>query len=167
MQNNESTRRDDAMASKVDSGERELDTADFAAVRAVTTRWRDNDMYGHMNNAVYYELFDAAINALIIENADFDPVAAGAIGVVAETGCRYFRQVGFPQTLQVGLRVERLGTSSVTYDLGLFAGADPGEHQRYVLAARGRWVHVYVDRETRRPVPVPGAIEDLLKHYVF
>ncbi|MEU1998241.1 thioesterase family protein [Nocardia gamkensis] len=155
------------MASKVDSGERELDTADFAALRAVTTRWRDNDMYGHLNNAVYYELFDAAINALIIENADFDPVAAGVIGVVAETGCRYFRQVGFPQTLQVGLRVERLGTSSVTYGLALFAGEGQGEHQRCVLAARGRWVHVYVDRETRRPVPVPGPIRDLLEHYVF
>ena len=146
--------------------ERELTVDDFAAAQAMTTRWADNDMYGHLNNAVYYELFDAAINALIIERAGLDPVAAEEVGVVAETGCRYFQQVSYPQEVLVALRVERIGTTSITYDLGLFGIDDPCDHQRARIAARGRWVHVYVDRKTRRPTPVPASVRAALQPYV-
>jgi acyl-CoA thioester hydrolase len=134
--------------------------ADFTVRRTATTRWSDNDMYGHLNNAVYYQLFDAAINSWIIEQSGLDPVAAPAVGVVAESGCRYFEQLGFPQELEVGIRVARLGRTSVTYDLGLFRAELPGTA---TIAARGRWVHVYVDRDTRRPVPIPGELRQLFE----
>lgn len=128
--------------------------------RAATTRWSDNDMYGHLNNAVYYQLFDAAINGWIIENSNFDPVAAPALGVVAESGCRYFEQLKFPQTLEVGIRTTRVGRASVTYDLGLFSSGLP---ETATVAAQGRWVHVYVDRDTMRPVPIPDELRQLFE----
>ncbi|KXX56700.1 MULTISPECIES: acyl-CoA thioesterase [Rhodococcus] len=134
--------------------------ADFTVRRAATTRWSDNDMYGHLNNAVYYQLFDAAINGWIIEHSGLDPVAAPSVGVVAESGCRYFEQVQFPQALEVGIRVARLGRTSVTYDLGLFPAGLP---ETAAVAARGRWVHVYVDRDTRRPVPIPDELRRLFE----
>ncbi len=124
----------------------------------VGTRWTDNDMFGHLNNAVYYELFDTAINAWIQTSCDVDPVTAPWLGVVAESGCRYFTELKFPGRLVVGLAVSRLGTSSVTYRLALFAEDAADEP----VAAEGHWVHVYVDRHTRRPVPIPDAIRDLL-----
>jgi acyl-CoA thioester hydrolase len=117
-------------------------------------------MYGHLNNAVYYQLFDAAINSWIIEQSGLDPVAAPAVGVVAESGCRYFEQLGFPQELEVGIRVARLGRTSVTYDLGLFPAELP---ESATIAARGRWVHVYVDRDSRRPVPIPADLRRLFE----
>ncbi|AKS31754.1 acyl-CoA thioesterase [Mycolicibacterium goodii] len=133
----------------------------------VGTRWTDNDMFGHLNNAVYYELFDTAINAWIDTSCDIDPVTAPWLGVVAESGCRYFAELKFPSALAVGLSVARLGTSSVTYRLALFeagrAGEEGGEGTADVpVAAVGRWVHVYVDRDSRRPVPIPDPIRDLL-----
>ena len=134
--------------------------ADFTVHRAATTRWSDNDMYGHLNNAVYYQLFDAAINGWIIEQSGLDPLAAPSMGVVAESGCRYFEQVQFPQALAVGIRVARLGRTSVTYDLGLFPAERP---ETATVAARGRWVHVYVDRDTRRPVPIPDHLRRLFE----
>lgn len=134
--------------------------AAFTVRRAATTRWSDNDMYGHLNNAVYYQLFDAAINSWIIEQSGFDPVSAPALGVVVESGCRYFEQLEFPQALTVGIRVARLGRTSVTYDLGLFP-ADALDTE--TVAARGRWVHVYVDRDTRRPVPIPTNLRTLFE----
>ncbi|MFE5703439.1 acyl-CoA thioesterase [Rhodococcus koreensis] len=135
-----------------------LTVADFAVRRAATTRWSDNDMYGHLNNAVYYHLFDAAINSWLIEQAGFDPVTSPTLGVVLESGCRYFEQLGFPQELEVGIRVARLGRTSVTYDLGLFRADAP---KTASVAARGRWVHVYVDRDTRRPLPIPAELRRL------
>ncbi|GGL13932.1 acyl-CoA thioesterase [Nocardia jinanensis] len=134
--------------------------ADFPVRRAVTTRWSDNDMYGHLNNAVYYQLFDAAINSWIIERSGLDPVGTAALGVVVESGCRYLEQLQFPQTLEVGIRVARLGRTSVTYDLGLFTAGTPATA---TVAARGRWVHVYVDRGTRRPVPIPADLRRLFE----
>jgi acyl-CoA thioester hydrolase len=143
------------------SDERSLTSHDFPVHWPVLTRWTDNDMFGHLNNAVYYELFDTAINAWINTSTDVDPVTAPWLAVVAESGCRYFAELTFPDPLVVGLAVTRLGTSSVTYRLAVF---EPGEPDAPApVAAVGHWVHVYVDRSTRRPVPVPAAIRSLLE----
>jgi acyl-CoA thioester hydrolase len=141
--------------------ERELTSRDFPVHWPVLTRWTDNDMFGHLNNAVYYELFDTAINAWLGTNAGVDPVTAPWLGVVAESGCRYFAELQFPDPLVVGLAVTRLGTSSVTYRLSVFPPPDTSDDVKTV-AAVGHWVHVYVDRETRRPVPIPDAIRSVL-----
>ena len=143
----------------------EYTSADFGVHWPVQTRWTDNDMFGHLNNAVYYQLFDTAINSWIGSRAGVDPMAAPWLGVVAESSCRYLAEVAFPSDLVVGLAVTRLGTSSVTYRTGLWAaGPDArlaaGPDAR--LAAVGSWVHVYVDRQTRRPVPIPDPIRTLL-----
>lgn len=137
--------------------ERALRAGDFPVHWPVLTRWTDNDMFGHLNNAVYYELFDTAINAWINTNLGVDPLSAPWLGVVAESGCRFFAELRFPDPLVVGLGVTRLGTSSVTYRLALF-----GESAQAPAAAVGHWVHVYVDRVTRRPVPIPEPIRTLL-----
>jgi acyl-CoA thioester hydrolase len=141
----------------------ELTSRDFPVLWPVLTRWADNDMFGHLNNAVYYQLFDTAINGWIQTNVDLDPVATTAQGIVAESGCRYFSELHFPERLVVGLAVTRLGNSSVTYRLGIFRAADElavDEEQK--TAALGHWVHVYIDRTSRRPVPIPDAIRSLL-----
>src|SRR6188768_3755385 len=137
---------------------RALTLDDFPVHRPVTTRWSDNDMYGHLNNAVYYELFDSAINGWLIAGAGVDVMALPELGVVAESGCRFFRELEYPNPLDVGVRVERLGRSSITYALGLFDG------EAVELAALGHWVHVYIDRTSRSTVPIPVAIRDVLAH---
>ena len=130
--------------------------SDFVAWRRMTTRWADDDVYGHMNNATYYELFDTAVNAHLIEATGTDIRTLPAVGLVAETSCRYFREVGFPAPVDLGLAVERVGRSSVVYRIGLFQG------EREEAAAEGRFVHVYVDAATgpgNRPVvPLPAEI---------
>ncbi|WP_156763785.1 thioesterase family protein [Mycobacterium sp. 852002-50816_SCH5313054-b] len=136
-----------------------LTSADFPVLWPVGTRWADNDMFGHLNNAVYYQLFDTAINAWINTTTGLDPLGTPALGIVAESGCRYFSELHFPEGLTVGLAVTRLGRSSVTYRLGVFRG-DDGEPQP--ITALGHWVHVYVDRASRKPVPIPDAIRALL-----
>ena len=128
---------------------------DFPVHWPVQTRWTDNDMFGHLNNAVYYELFDTAINAWLAAGSGIDAMAAPWLGVVAESSCRYFAELKFPADLVVGLAVTRLGNSSVTYRTALFEDGAP-------LAATGTWVHVYVDRDTRRPIPIPEPIRTLL-----
>ncbi len=123
--------------------------ADYVAWRTVTTRWRDDDAYGHLNNATYYELFDTAVNAHLYEATGTDVRKLREIGVVAETSCRYFRELGFPDPIETGLVVDKVGRSSVIYRIGLFQG-DGDE-----AAAEGRFVHVYVDNERpdgQRPV---------------
>jgi acyl-CoA thioester hydrolase len=140
-----------------------LTSRDFPVLWPVLTRWADNDMFGHLNNAVYYQLFDTAINGWINTNVAVDPVTMVAQGIVAESGCRYFSELHFPQRLVVGLAVTRLGRSSVTYRLGIFRVAEElaaGEEQK--IAALGHWVHVYIDRTSRRPVSIPDAIRLLL-----
>ncbi|WP_326548807.1 thioesterase family protein [Mycolicibacterium sp. ND9-15] len=129
---------------------------DFPVHWPVTTRWADNDMFGHLNNAVYYALFDTAINGWINTSIKVDPLTVPWLGVVAESGCRYLAELRFPEPLSVGLAVTRLGTSSVTYQLGLWAQDGP-------VAAVGHWVHVYVARAGRRPVPIPEPIRGLLE----
>jgi acyl-CoA thioester hydrolase len=137
-------------------------------------------MFGHLNNAVYYQLFDTAINAWTDTTIGIDPMAAPWLGVVAESSCRYFAELKFPSDLVVGLAVTRLGTSSVTYRTGLWAAGGPvaagpdarlaaGPDARLaavpdarLAAVAGRLVHVYVDRDTRRPIPIPDAIRNLL-----
>ena len=137
------------------SSEQSLTSGDFPVHWPVSTRWTDNDMFGHLNNAVYYALFDTAINGWINTNCAIDPLTVPWLGVVAESGCRYLAELRFPEPLFVGVAVTRLGNSSVTYRLGVWQEDRP-------VAAVGHWVHVYVDRAARRPVPIPEAIRSLL-----
>jgi acyl-CoA thioester hydrolase len=117
--------------------------------REIGTRWSDNDAYGHVNNTVYYQWFDTAVNAWLIEAGLLDVAGGDPIGLVVETGCRYAAPLSYPKPVEVGLAVERLGGSSVRYRLGVFAkGAAEA-------AAEGFFVHVYVGRESRRPVALP------------
>ena len=123
----------------------------------VPTRWMDNDVYGHVNNVVYYSWFDTVVNRYLIESGALDIDAGAVIGLVVETRCNYFASLAFPQTIAAGLRVGSLGRSSVRYEIGLFApGAD-------MAAACGHFVHVYVDRATRRPVDLPAALRAALE----
>jgi acyl-CoA thioester hydrolase len=135
-------------------------SSDFPVSWPVTTRWTDNDMFGHLNNAVYYELFDTAINGWLAVGAGVDPTSATTLPVVAESSCRYFSELAFPQPLSVGISVERIGTSSVTYRLGIVRTDRPDNQS---IAAEGRWVHVYIDRDTRRPAPIPATVRALLQ----
>lgn len=134
---------------------RALRRADFPVLREVPTRWADVDIYGHVNNVVHYAMFDTVVNGWLIEATGTDIRHGGAVGMVAETGCRYLAELDFPGVVTAGLGLERLGNSSVAYRLALFGAADSP-------AAVGRFVHVYVDRATRRPVPVPDAIRTAL-----
>lgn len=139
-----------------------LTSNDFPVLWPVGTRWADNDMFGHLNNAVYYQLFDTAINAWINTSTGLDPLTTPALGIVAESGCRYFAELHFPQDLAVGLAVTRLGRSSVTYRLGVFESGNGPEGKARPITALGHWVHVYVDRVTRKSVPIPDPIRSLL-----
>lgn len=140
-----------------------LTSRDFPVLWPVLTRWADNDMFGHLNNAVYYQLFDTAINGWINTNVAVDPVTMAAQGIFAESGCRYFSELHFPQRLVVGVGITRLGRSSVTYRLGIFRAAEElAADEEQKIAALGHWVHVYIDRTSRRPVRIPDAIRSLL-----
>ncbi len=140
-----------------------LTSRDFPVHWPVLTRWADNDMFGHLNNAVYYQLFDTAINGWINTNVAIDPVTTPLQGIVAESGCRYFSELHFPERLVVGLAVTRLGRSSVTYRLGVFvAGEESAADEAQTVAAVGHWVHVYIDRTSRKPAPIPESIRQLL-----
>ena len=129
----------------------------YRVFRPIGTRWSDNDVYGHVNNVVYYSWFDTAVNAHLIEQGALDIHAGGVIGLVIETQCNYFAPLAFPQTVWAGLRVAHLGSSSVRYEVGLFADGED------LAAACGHFVHVYVDRETRRPVPLPDILKSTLE----
>jgi acyl-CoA thioester hydrolase len=129
----------------------------YKAFRSIGTRWMDNDAYGHVNNVVYYSWFDTAVNAYLIEHGVLDIHHGEAIGLVVETQCNYFSPLAFPQTVEAGLRVARLGSSSVRYEVALFA------QDQDLCAARGHFVHVYVDRVSRRPVSLPRPLKQLLE----
>lgn len=118
---------------------------DYRAFRTIATRWMDNDLYGHMNNVVHYSLFDTAVNGWLIEQGVLDIHNGEQIGLVVETGCRYFSEMAFPDMVTAGIRVTRLGASSVRYEVGLF------RNDEQTAAAEGFFIHVYVDRATRRP----------------
>ncbi len=119
--------------------------------REIGTRWSDNDAYGHVNNTVYYQWFDTAVNAWLIDQRLLDVAAGDPIGLVVETGCRFARPLAYPEPVELGLAVEHVGTSSVRYRLGVFARGSAE------AAAEGHFTHVYVAREGRRPVPLPEA----------
>jgi len=125
----------------------------------ITVRWADVDMYGHMNNAAYYQCFDTAINGWLADAAGVAPTSADVVGVVAESACRFHREVGFGDTVTVGLGVRRLGRSSVTYALGMLVDGD-GEER---LAASGHWVHVYVSRAGGGACEIPPAVRAALE----
>lgn len=130
--------------------------ADYRHFLVIPTRWMDNDIYGHVNNVVYYSYFDTVVNQYLIAAGGLDIHGGAVIGLVVETMCRYFQPLAFPDVIEAGLRVARLGRSSVRYEIALFrAGED-------APAAAGHFVHVYVDRQTRRPVPVPETLRAAL-----
>lgn len=130
---------------------------DYRHFHTITTRWMDNDVYGHVNNVVYYSWFDTVVNAWLLEQKVLDFVASPTVGLVVETNCSYFSSIAFPDLVRAGLRVTRLGTSSVRYEVGLFAN-DNAE-----ASAQGYFIHVYVDRVTRRPVPLPDDLRRALE----
>jgi acyl-CoA thioester hydrolase len=130
--------------------------AGFAHFIAIPTRWMDNDTYGHVNNVTYYSYFDTAVNEHLIRAGGLDIREAKVVGIVVETSCRFHRSLSFPDVVDAGLRVDRLGSSSVVYAIGLFRQGDAD------IAASGRFVHVWVDRATQRPTPVPARIRAAL-----
>ena len=130
--------------------------ADYPHALAIPTRWSDNDAYGHVNNAVYYFYFDTVVNTFLIERGALDIAASPVIGLVVETGCHYFSALTYPETVTAALRVAHIGRSSVRYEIALFAeGAT-------TAAAQGHFIHVYVDRESRRPVEIPEGLRRVL-----
>ncbi len=133
-----------------------LTRAAFPQFRTITSRWMDNDVYGHINNVQYYSFFDTAVNGYLIARGTLDPARSGVIGIVVETHCNYFSPLSFPQDVDAGLRVAHIGTSSVRYEIALFAQGS------IVAAAQGHFVHVYVDRVTRRPAILPQALQEAL-----
>jgi len=123
----------------------------------IQTRWNDNDTYGHVNNAVYYEYFDTAVNRFLVDEGGLDIHTAPCIGLVVESMCRYHAAVSYPEALQAGLRVGHLGRSSVRYEVGIFRRGEDA------AAADGHFIHVFVDRETSRPHPIPAEIRAALE----
>jgi len=130
--------------------------AGYKAFRSIPTRWMDNDAYGHVNNVVYYSWFDTVVNAHLIEQGALDIQQGATIGLVIETQCNYFAPVEFPQVVEGGLRVAHIGSSSVRYEVGLFLAGEP------LTVAKGHFVHVYVDRATRRPAALPPRLKEVL-----
>ncbi len=126
--------------------------ADYRHFRAIPTRWMDNDLYGHVNNVVYYSYFDTVINAYLVEAGGFDIHRADVIGVAVETSCRFHASLAFPETVEAGLRVARLGKTSVRYEVGIFRRGEDG------AAAEGYFVHVFVRRADQRPIEIPDGI---------
>ncbi|MDE2400162.1 MAG: acyl-CoA thioesterase [Burkholderiales bacterium] len=133
------------------------DRSAYAHFNTITTRWLDNDMYGHVNNVTYYSYFDTAVNRYLIDAGVLDIHAGEVIGLVIETHCNYFASLSFPKNVEAGIRVAHIGKSSVRYEIGLF---DEGA---LLSAASGHFVHVYVDRATRRPVALPANFVEALQ----
>lgn len=135
---------------------REARRADFPHLSTIATRWMDNDVYGHVNNVHYYSYFDTSVNRFLVERGVLDIHGGDIVGYVVETGCSYFRSIAFPDVVHVGLRVTRIGGSSVRYEVGIFRNDDDE------IAAAGYFVHVYVDRRTGKSTPIPDATRDVL-----
>ena len=129
----------------------------FRLFRSVSTRWGDNDVYGHVNNVQYYAFFDTVVNGYLIETGALEIETSDVIGLVVATNCDYFHPVSFPERIDGGIRVDRIGTSSVTYAVGIFRESDE------TAAAAGCFTHVYVDRATRRPAALPPKLRSALE----
>ena len=132
----------------------------YAEFIEIPTRWMDNDVYGHVNNVVYYSYFDTAVNGFLMREAGLDYRSSDAVGVVAETGCSFHGEIAFPDTLDIGIRVRQLGNSSVTYEIGIF------RHGREEPAGTGHFVHVYVKHGAMTPVPIPDKARAALERLV-
>lgn len=130
--------------------------SDYRHITRITTRWMDNDIYGHINNVVYYSFFDTAVNGLLMARGALDIHAGDVIGLVVETHCSYFAPLAYPHAVDAGIRVAKLGTSSVRYEIGLF------DEHGIEAAAEGHFVHVYVDRRYRRPVALPETLRSVV-----
>ena len=133
---------------------------EFALFRSLQTRWADNDMYGHMNNVVHYALFDTAINGWLIEQEFLDPMTSDIVGLVVETGCSYFAEMGFPDRVTAGIRIGHIGNSSVRYEIALF------RNDEETAAAQGHFVHGYVEKESRKPAVLPKLMRLALEDYL-
>lgn len=133
-----------------------LTRQDFAHFMAIPTRWMDNDVYGHVNNVNYYSYFDTVVNQYLIEQGVLDIQKSPVVGLVVQTGCSYFSSIAFPDVVHAGLRVTKLGNSSVRYEVGLF------KNEGQQVSAAGHFIHVYVDRETQRPVSLPEPLRAVL-----
>jgi len=140
-----------------DRSPRDLRRDDFDALDTVTTRWADNDMFGHLNNAVYLELFDTVLSAWMMRGTGIDERTAPVRGLVVESSCRYYAEVAFPGPVEIGVRVARVGRTSVFVEFGLFVPGHPA------IRTHGEWVQVYVDTVTRRPTPIPDAVRSFLE----
>lgn len=134
--------------------------SDFRHFQAIQTRWMDNDVYRHVNNVVYYSYFDTVVNGYLVSRGVLDIGASEAVGLVVETRCNYFSPIAFPDTVHAGMRVTNLGNSSVRYEVGIFRNDAQG------ASAQGHFVHVYVDRASNRPVPIPAAVRAVLEPLV-
>ena len=134
--------------------------SEFAHFHVISTRWMDNDSYGHVNNVNYYSFFDTAVNHYLIDQGVLDIHKDTAVGLVVETGCSYFSSISFPDTVHAGIRVAKLGNSSVRYEIALYRNDDP------LPSAAGHFVHVYVDRASNRPTPVPATVRSILQQLV-
>ncbi|MHA6492115.1 acyl-CoA thioesterase [Pseudomonas borbori] len=129
---------------------------DYPHFQSITTRWHDNDLYGHVNNVTYYSYFDSAVNTYLIESGGLDIHNGSVVGFVVSSSCDYFASIAFPERIEIGLRVGKLGNSSVQYELAVFKA---GENE---ACAAGRFVHVFVDRQSNRPVPIPESLRSAL-----
>ena len=134
--------------------------SDYVEFTPIQTRWMDNDVYGHVNNVVYYSYFDTAVNLYLIDPGGLDFHNAPIIGIMAETACRFHRSIAYPEAIDAGLRVGRLGSSSVRYEVGLFGAGEQDAR------AEGHLVHVFVDRATNKPVPIPATIRTALERLI-
>ena len=130
---------------------------DYIVFSTITTRWFDNDVYGHMNNTIHYQLFDTAVHEYLLKQGILNSKSGSTVFLVVETGCKYFSELAFPDVISAGIKVQKLGSSSVTYDIGLFRG------DAVQASAQGHFVHVNVDRVTRRPVNINDENRDKLK----
>ena len=137
--------------------EKLIHRSDYSYFHSITTRWSDNDIYGHVNNVVYYSYFDTVANQYLIEFADFKPVSAPVIGVIVHSNCNYIKAIAYPDKIEAGLTVKKLGRSAVTYGIGIFR---QGEN---AACAYGEFVHVFVNRKDNQPTTIPEKIREALQ----
>jgi len=137
--------------------EKLMHRSDYSFFKNITTRWADNDIYGHINNVIYYSYFDTVANQYLIEFADFNPISAPVIGVIVHSNCNYIKPIAYPDKIEAGLTVKKLGRSSVTYGIGIFRQGESA------ACAYGEFVHVFVNRKDNLPISIPTKIRESLQ----